>query len=271
MKALGAIAVLVTTVLCTAQEQSALPLSNVFQPGEELQYKVNWKFLRLGTIIVCTVQDSTCSGPTDIKVVMNVQSNPDLPFIWIREYNESLLNAVSVSSKSFRARHRNGDEYYAVKQVRDTARRTLAYTKTDLNTGAIVCCDTLQNIGDYVEGPSLFAYARCASRTVGTKRVPTVITGKMYSTDMSLDGTIEEVTIDALEEPVRARLLTGVAHWTGGSSAGMSGEFLGWMSDDDAAVPLKAEMQILLGSITLELESWTRPGWNAPTTKTASK
>jgi len=42
----------------------------------------------------------------------------------------------------------------------------------------------------------------------------------------------------------------------------MKGPFRGWFSDDDAAIPLKAKVEIFLGSIVLELESYERPGWS---------
>ena len=151
--------------------------TGVFQPGEELTYKVKWNFVRLGTIILQTVQDSSCSDRNDFKIVMIVQSNPDLPFIWIREYNESLINALSLSSRRFKARHRNGEDYYAVTQVHDGSLRTVAYTRTDLNSGALLRTDTLQNVSDYVEGPSLLFYARCIAGGRGKWSVPTIVDG----------------------------------------------------------------------------------------------
>jgi proteasome assembly chaperone (PAC2) family protein len=57
----------------------------------------------------------------------------------------------------------------------------------------------------------------------------------------------------------------GLAKWTGASAAGLTGEFEGWISDDSAAIPILAEVKIALGSIWIELESWTRPGWSPPT------
>ncbi len=269
MKTIGTTLMLAATLLCSAQGNEPPPLNGVFFPGEELCYKVKWKFVRLGTIVVRTVRDSSTPNPSDIKIIMTVQSNPDLPFVWIREYNESLFDAVALTSRSFRARHRNGNDYYAVQQVRNDTLHTMTYTRTDLNTKATVCCDTLRDIGNYTEGPSLFFYARCMSRTAGSRNVPTLIDGKMRSTGMSVDGSVEEVNLDAWESGVRTRLLTGFAHWTGGSSAGVSGEFRAWMSDDEAAVPVRAELKILLGSIDLELEKWTRTGWTPPTPHTS--
>ena len=44
----------------------------------------------------------------------------------------------------------------------------------------------------------------------------------------------------------------------------MSGTFKGWISNDEAAVPVRAEVKILLGSLVIELEDFTREGWIPP-------
>lgn len=266
--------IVVTLILALPQDvqtEDHSPISRVFIPGEELCYKVRWNFVRLGEITIRTTQDSSCTSAYDFRLSMIVKSNPDLPFIWIQEYNESLFDALTMKSNWFRARHRNGEDYYAVTQIHDSLQQMMTYTRTDLNTARLVRSDTLHNVSKYVEGPSLFFTARCLSRCVGKQNVPTLIEGKMHSTAIRTDGTIEEISIAAIDYPVRTRLLTGHAHWTGGSAAGISGEFTGWMSDDEAAVPIKAEMKIILGSITLELEKWTRPGWRAPFSQNAER
>ena len=261
---------LLTTFLGYAGENGSTPAPHVVQAGEELRYKVRWNFFRLGTIILRTSQDSSCHSPSDFKVSMTVESNPDLPFLWIREYNESLFDGLQLTSKGFRARHRNGDDCYAVDQTHYSGQRKTVCTRTDLNSGTILRVDTIHNVDKYVEGPSLFFYARCMSRSICRVNVPTLVEAKMSSTDICVDGSIQEVTIEAMVLPVRTRIVKGFTYWTGGSSAGMSGEFAGWMSDDEAAIPIRAEMKILLGSITLELEQWKRPGWKPPFTQNAS-
>jgi hypothetical protein len=240
------------------------PANRVFQPGEELRYKVKWNFLRLGTLTVRTTRDSNCERPGDFKVVMIVESNPDLGFIWIREWNESLMDGMALCSKRFIGRHRNGDSYVEIRQAHNKEQRTAIYTEIDGNSGTLLSSDTLRDVDWYVEGPSLLFYARCMSRSFGVKRVPTLVGGKIAATELRFDGRTEEVEIDAIDRPVRTRHYTGHAEWSGGSTAGLSGDFAGWVSDDDAAVPILAELKVLLGSIRLELEQWSRPGWVLP-------
>jgi hypothetical protein len=91
-----------------------------------------------------------------------------------------------------------------------------------------------------------------------------LIGGKLCATDLEFENEIGETEIGAIDFPVRTRRYSGFAHWTGGSSAGVNGSFTGWVTDDDASIPVRAEMKVLVGSIVLELEQWTRPGWSPP-------
>jgi hypothetical protein len=258
--------------LSAAMTQGGEPvaITRVPQPGEILRYKVKWHFVRLGTITVRTFRDSTCASPADYKLSMTVESNPDLSFVSIREYNESQMMSGFVGSRGFRAKHYDGETCTTVQRKYDEAGQTVVSCVRNGDTGLVIRSDTLHAVSSYVEGPSLFLFARCTNRTRGSGSIPTLVGGEMSKTDFQFDGEIEEVEVDACDQPVRTRKFTGFAHWTGGTSVGLTGEFTGWLSDDDAAVPMRAEMRTLLGPITLELEQWTRDGWIPPTTLQAS-
>lgn len=236
----------------------------VFQAGEELQYSVKWKFFRLGTIVVRTELDTSAARQDGLKLTMTVESNPDLAFICIRELNESHVQAGDGFTMDFLARHLLGGRVEEARQHYDPATRSAIYSLSDSNTGCILHRDTLAGTPPFVEGASLLFKARVLSRSMGIVHLPTMIQGKIMETTLNYGGDTESIQIDACEQEVRTRKFSGTAEWTGGT-AGMSGEFWGWMSDDAAAVPIRAEMKILIGSIDLELERWTRPGWTPPT------
>jgi len=236
----------------------------VFQPGETLRYSVTWKFLRLGTLSIRTERDTTSSDGSEFTVIMKVESNPTLQFLWIREVNEAHIEASSVTSRHFLARHRNGDDLVEIRHQFDPATRTAITSLTDMNMGKLLRCDTVYNATPYVDGASLVFKARELSRTIGRVPVPTMIDGRLCNTTLEMGGDVESLHIDAWGQEIRTRRYSAHADWTGGTSSGLGGESTGWVSDDEAAVPIRAEMKILLGSIVLELEQWTRTGWVPP-------
>lgn len=243
----------------------------IFQPGETLRYKVKWTFLRLGTITLWTEKDTTSTDGSDFKVVLKVESNPDLRFIWIQEINESHVDAAEISTRHFVARHRNGDDLLEIRQRYDPATRTAFASMVDMNTGRELGSDTIQHAPPFVDGPALLCRARALSRSRGTFHLPTMVSGRIQNTTLDFDSAIENLETDAWGKEIRTRRYSGHADWTGATTSGLGGDFTGWVSDDDAAVPIRAEMKILIGSIVLELEEWTRPGWVPPSGATMAE
>jgi hypothetical protein len=45
---------------------------------------------------------------------------------------------------------------------------------------------------------------------------------------------------------------------------GMTGDFEGWFSNDEARVPILAKMKVIIGNIRIELTKWNREGWKPP-------
>ena len=238
--------------------------STMLQSGEELRYKVKWNFLRLGTITVRAERVPSSEDTTLFRLSMTVESNPDLMVIKIREYNECLVSTMDLMSKCyvgvFNSPHDGFETHYVYRGVE----RKVFYSKVDLESGKLLEADTLENVPPFVEGPSMFFYARWMSRSKQIIRLPKVADGKVDHVEFDFTAGREYVEIGAIDEPVRTRKYKGSLSGGGGTAAGLSGDFTGWVSDDDAAVPIQAEMKVLLGSIHIELEKWSRPGWTPP-------
>ncbi len=242
----------------------------VFQPGEILRYRVKWTFLRLGTLTLRSERDTSSTDGSDFKLVLQVESNPDLRFLWVQEYNESHVDSKSLCTRHFLARHRNGDDLSEIRQLYDQKTQTARSSEVDMNTGKVLLSTAFENVPPFVDGAALLFKTRALSRTGGTVRLPTMIRGKIENTIVEF-GSMENLEIDAWGKEIRTRKFFGRADWTGGSSVGLGGDFTGWLSEDDAAVVIRAEMKILIGSVVLELEQWTRPGWVPPSGATMAE
>ncbi len=242
----------------------------VFQHGEELQYKVKWSFFRIGTIIIRTQRDTSSAESTQYRVVMIVESNPDLFFVKVHDYNESLMSTTNIMSKIFSGKHCNGNNCHEIHFTYDEVQRRVFYSETSAKE-KLARTDTLNNAPPYVDGASLFFFTRVQSHSGKVLNVPTMASGEIRNTMLDFTGPIEDIEIGASNFPIRTQRYTGVADWKGGTSAGLTGEFTGWISDDSAAIPIQAEMKVFLGSVRLELEKWHRPGWVPPCTIRTAK
>ena len=56
--------------------------------------------------------------------------------------------------------------------------------------------------------------------------------------------------------------LEGFAYFT--AVFGLTGDFSGWFSNDTAKIPLRAKLQVKIGSVSLELKCWKRKNWKPP-------
>jgi len=237
---------------------------NVYKAGEILTYKVSWSVFRLGTIKVQTKSDENCNENTHLKLIMHVVSNPYLPFVSIDEFNESLVKISDGMSRSFFAKHRNNNNKIEIHSVYYNRNQLLYFTLIDFSDSQPIKRDTLNNIPLYVEGPSLFFISRALIQSEKEYNIPTMIDGKIANTYLNFKKNIQIIESDLFSHPIRTRYFEGKAEWEGGTSAGVSGNFSGWISDDSAAIPIISEMKVMLGSIRLELEHIEHPNWKPP-------
>jgi hypothetical protein len=243
--------------------------SPIFQVGEELQYAVRWKFIRLGTITVNTVNEVDSGGSPKVQITMRVESSPGIPVVTLREDNEATMDIVQMRSLSFSASHELNGNRQSLRHTFDPGEKSVTTEFIEADGGDPIT-KVLQGVDWYVEGVTLFFYAREAARRGGKHHIPTLVNQVIARTTLSVDDRPEDLTLDAVDYPVRSRRLSGTAEWTG-SAAGVTGDFVGWVSDDEASVMLRAELEIFLGSIDIELEQWTRAGWTPPMLVTAAK
>lgn len=257
-------AYILTSALLSASLQAiAQPETpEVYRNGEVLVYSVKWNFIRLGRIIIRTSAEG--DDTNFVRTVMTVESSPGLPFISISERNSTLIDRRTSKVREYRGVHRKGDDSISIAYDYDCTTRTLSFVEADLVKGTVTRDVTTGGIPAFVEGNALLVYARWRSRSGKSFRVPTVVDGKLGYTYLTFGGEVEHLELDDVPHDIPARKYRGFADWSGGTGAGLTGEFTGWVSDDLAAVPLRAEMKIALGSITIELERWNRPGWSPP-------
>jgi hypothetical protein len=250
------ILVTVSTVSLAVAQPAAR--RSVFMPGETLQYKVKWGFFRLGTVVI-TQQPCDSRKAEPRLLSMSVHSASGLPFISVHFLNSSFKspNALWVSEETIITGEDSSDR---TTYWQDTAAKMLYRTRTTKG------CDNFSFDSSHVDGLSydalgLLMMARLYAATNQTIALPTLNEFAVKETEITFTNEMEELDVAACDTPVRCRRIEGNAKWVGNSFAGMKGPFTGWISDDDASLPLRAELKIFLGSIVLELESTNRLDW----------
>lgn len=232
--------------------------------GEELLYKVSYSFFNLGTIWL-KVTDRVQRGDRVVyKATAHMRSNPSIPFIdlsirFFSEFDERIF------SYAFSSLDSSKEKLYVRKVTFDEANKRALQEDRQLFASGIrqtYKADTIRVPGRYQDGLSLFYYARQQVFRGKPDTVPIVIEKKQDTAVINFTNSIVPVEIDAVDYPIETIHFDGQAKFVG--VFGMTGGFEGWFSNDSARVPILAKMNVILGSIRIQLVSWKRPGWQPP-------
>lgn len=232
---------------------------------EKFIYNVSWTFLHIGTITLTT--ERLISYPELLKITMDIETAPLLPFIDIDEHNIAIMRTSDGMTFYYYGKIKNDGKFTEVIIRYIEAENLTLYKTKDYDNQNLISSDTIRHKRPYLVGTSLINYTRLCADSGLIKTAFTLLGGKFYPTVLNFCGPSESVDIDNYDEPIRSFKYKGSADWEGNATAGVSGEFTGWVSDDEEKVVIYAEMEILLGSIDIELVDWYKPGWTPPSNK----
>lgn len=239
--------------------------SRMLEVGEELEYKVSYSFFNIGTIRTQVLSKETRNGRTVFKTRALIDSNPGLKWLvdlhiqfnsemdgagysytWLADDS----TAKEINFRRFRFDYENSRAYLERGKRLPGGMRKVEST------------DTVKIEGHCQDGLSLFFYARENVHSVKQDRIPTLIEDKPASTYINFTNSRTETDIDAVDYPVDVVEFDGKADYVG--IFGLTGGFRGWFSNDEQQIPILARMNVILGSIKIQLIKWNRPGWQPP-------
>jgi hypothetical protein len=228
-----------------------------FKAQEYLRFKVKYGFIRLGTVEMR--QKSTDSSRYELSI--RSKSASGLPFIDFDSFSKSML--IPLNSRCYQ---------YSV-ETRGSNKEKISF-RFDQADSMVTIKEWNERKGEahrvvarsapFYDGIGYVMLGRCLSGSSTTVTVASINNLEFRNSELRFAKGRDEIEIDAIDAPLQARKIESAAAWSTSADLGLSGNFTLWVSDDEAAVPLRAEVAIALGSITIELESWERKGWVPP-------
>jgi hypothetical protein len=234
----------------------------MLEVGEELTYKVYYGFIKLGEVrFKISGYDATTKKYTATAELKNYEA---LPLIKINYFFESTMISKGDSlysrrfySSEFKEKDINHIDYtFDYEKGIIIAKNDKNFQNEEKNEIKIDANKRFQ------DGLSLFYDARVHSLVNKNYIVPVYINGQESSVNYSFNMNKDVVSSDLKSYDMSAIKIIGTAHFKG--VFGLTGEFVGWLSDDDARVPLKAKFNVSIGSVTLELTSYKKKLWSPP-------
>lgn len=249
--------------------QEALPIfapaaePGMLMGGEELEYKVSYLFFNLGKIRIRVVGAERKNDRVVYKTEALIDSNmpiiADLHIRFESELDEDIYSYWWVAEDS------TSDEILVRRIAFDYDQRRVVVDRGRRLPGAPYAAEEVDTIPVDVrcqDGLSLFFYARQNVRQKKEDNVPTFIDTAQVNTYINFMNEPDGVDIDAVDYDVEVVEFDGRADFVG--VFGLTGGFEGAFSNDSARVPIRAYMNVILGSIKVELTKWNRPGWVPP-------
>lgn len=238
----------------------ALAQMGMLQAGEELVYNVRYGFIDLGQVRIRTIAREETDGVPVYRTKAFIDSYQGVPFVDLHATFESWMDTL-VFSRRFVGRSRDGKSW-EYSRYRFDYDRGAVFIEGGRQDTVVELRDTLSLEGRYQDGLSLFFYARDRLLSGTAMNVPCLVKEEKVNTYLDFRKGRTSVEVDAVEYPVDAIAFDGTAQFVG--IFGLTGDFEGWFSNDEARVPIMAKMKVILGSITIELIEWRRPGWTPP-------
>jgi hypothetical protein len=229
--------------------------TSFIQVGEELVYEVKYLFFKLGQIKFTVVDKFIDNGKEFYRVRVKIDSY-SVPFVDIHANFDAVFDSRFVAQRYYS--EMNEKKYYQSVRYNFVEKSSFYvveknYQNFEYNTkGKRV--DTVKVMTNYCDGPSLFYYARSNASVQKTMVLPTFIEGVKGITIINFGKKKTKIKIDALNRPIEAYEIDGKASYVG--FFGLTGDFTGWISADEKAIPLKGKLKVIVGSVIVELKSW---------------
>ncbi|MDP4198194.1 MAG: DUF3108 domain-containing protein [Bacteroidota bacterium] len=227
---------------------------DAFQTGEQLVYNVKYGFIKLGTLVVQT--GAIANG----KATAHMQFwTADVPFLNTKTGVTDQFDTRDLTLRSFEEHSQNGDEKTNKYMTYDPEAKSLTYSddqiKNKVTTG----------IDPFDDALGLLFNMRAWSGAAGKKYL-FHLRGKDGARPVTVQFTnqFSNEQVAALDDKeVRTRILQGNADMGSSSPLGANGAFTAYISDDAAAIPVRIDMSIAVGSISIVLDKVKRPDWTA--------
>jgi len=242
------------------KNNSAQSNQKIIEVGEEITYVVKYLAFEIGEIKLVVRKIEVDGTDTLYSAIAYINSYEGIPFVNLHQIYETKFDKKQVSH--YFKGSILGDDTTFTKYYFNKGKNNIHIVKGRERTNEIWTDSTINYDRDYQDGLSLFYFARLRTAQQKKVNVPVFINEKHEKTYINFYNEVEDMDIDAVDFDISCVRLDGETEFRG--IFGLTGYFEGWFSNDQYAVPIVAKMQVLIGSITLELKHWKKKGWMPP-------
>lgn len=245
-------------IICSG---NLFPQGKVLSEGEELNYIVSYGFINLGEVRFVLSGKDIKEGKEIYSSRSTMKSYKGIPFVSLNSIFESdmVYENNHLYTIRFKATEYKEEGIFKVEYI---FHYDSNYVHVNIvNNGKTERDENIrinQNV-KFQDGLSLFYCSRLNSFSEENFLVPVFMNESETSVNYYFSTQKENTSISAFDDDIMSIRCNGVANFKG--VFGLTGEFAGWFSDDEARIPLRSQLNVLIGNVTLELDSYKRKNW----------
>ncbi len=228
--------------------------------GEDITYVVKYLMFEIGEVRLKVIKEETSDRDTLFTAIAYIDSYLGIPFVDLHQIYETKFDTKQ-TSHYFKGTILSKDTTFTEYKF-DSKTKKISILKGRERPYKIWTDSSAVYDRPYQDGLSLFYFARMRTGKKAKVDAPCFINEKYEKTYINFYDKVEDKSIDAVNYDIACVRLDGETEFRG--IFGLTGYFEGWFSNDDQAVPIIAKMQVIIGSITLELKEWKKKGWTPP-------
>ncbi|HEX5316870.1 MAG TPA: DUF3108 domain-containing protein, partial [Candidatus Kapabacteria bacterium] len=223
---------------------------DIFQPGEQLVYTVKYGFITLGTVVI---QTGSVSPAGIVKAHMEFWT-ANIPFLNNRTNVTDQFATNDITIRTFEQHSQSGNNKSNKYASYDPAAKTLTYSDDSVTN------DISHNIEPYDDALGILFNMRAWSGAVGHKYIFHVRDrAGARPVTLTFTNQLSDQSVPALgDKTISTRVVNGMMDLGNSAPLGADGAITAYISNDEAAVPVRIDMSIAVGSISLVLDKIKR-------------
>ena len=234
------------------------------QINETMMFEASYLFFKIGSVKFQALGKVEYNGIPSYHLRAHIDSYAGVPFVNFHSVYDTYADARTLFC------------LYNLRTQKDG--NSLVYTATNFEfdqkriecdqsqKGKLIKEVSLPLDSNYTNGVSFIYYLRKACQIAqgksATLNIPIIDDTVRSTVTLTIDEKKEACDVNAFSFPLDSYRLSGHINFTG--TFGITGDFVGWMAADSSAVPLKANMKVLLGSVVVQLKEIDRNNWIPP-------
>ncbi|MDP4221450.1 MAG: DUF3108 domain-containing protein [Bacteroidota bacterium] len=224
----------------------------VFQTGERLTYKVKFGFVKLGTLIMETGAPAAGNRVNARMKFWTAQ----VPFLDSKDVVDDIIDTSAVCLMRFEEHGHDGSKKMERTFTYDPVKREISYSDATVQNRII------SDVRPFSDAVALFFNLRAWNGSGGKYFFPLRGHEGEKIVNCYFSKNEKEQECPAFEDKeIQTYVVEGRAEMGDSAPLGASGKFTAFITKDEASIPIRIDMKIAIGSISLILDKVERTGW----------